>query len=66
MHSNPIHPSHVQEHSDGLAARLRQRDEELAEAAALMAETRRDLTTLRNRAKESEQVRSRGPAYIIG
>lgn len=47
-----------QEHSEGLSSRLRQRDQELAEAAALMTETRRDLTALRNRTKEMEQVTS--------
>lgn len=60
MHSNP-----TQDHSDGLASRLRQRDAELAEAAALMTETRQDLTVLRNRAKESEQVRPCDPAYTV-
>lgn len=46
----------AQEHSDGLSSRLRQRDEELAEAANLMTETQGDLTALRNRAQETEKV----------
>lgn len=46
----------TQAHADGLSSRLRQRDEELAEAASLMTETRRDLTVLRNRAQETEKV----------
>lgn len=46
-----------QERAAGLASRLQQREEELADAAVLMTETRQDLTALRDRAKEREQVR---------
>lgn len=46
----------LQEHADGLASRLRQREEDLAEATALLTDARRDLTTLRNKAKDNEQV----------
>lgn len=46
----------MQEHADGLGSRLRQREEELAEATGLLTEARRDLTTLRNKAKDSDQV----------
>lgn len=45
-----------QEHAGGLSSRLQQREEELADAAVLMTETRQDLTALRERAKEGEQV----------
>lgn len=45
-----------QEHAERLGSRLKQREEELADAAILMDETRQDLTALRDRAKEAEQV----------
>lgn len=49
----------VQEHSEGLSERLGQREAELEEATALIAATRSELTVLRDRAKEHQEVPER-------
>ena len=45
-----------QEHNDGLSSRLRQREEELGDAALLMTETKEDLKALRDQAKKANDV----------
>lgn len=45
-----------QDHSEGLSHRLRQREEELSDAAALMSETKEDLKRLRGQVQETNQV----------
>lgn len=51
-----------QEHSEGLSSRLREREEELSDAAVLMSETKNDLKRLRDQVQETNQA---SPCCII-
>lgn len=47
-----------QKHSEELSTRLRQREAELTEATTLIADTRSELASLRNRTEGYEEVRN--------